>query len=114
MKLSGYIFTNEFAKALSPYFVKLGRVAMPLCRWLALASVAALANGGLVQPADLTLPSSAADHQKDVVDLFTTSYQAYQSVSFRVQLMLVLTCALGIMLGVMTICFQSQSRIRMV
>ena len=87
---------------------------MPLCRWLALASVAALANGGLVQPADLTLPPSAADHQKDVVDLFTTSYKAYQSVSFRVQLMMILTRSVGNMLGVMTICFRSLSRIRMV
>ena len=87
---------------------------MALFRLLALASVVALANGGPVQPADLTLPSSAAAHQKDVVDLFVTSYKAYKSVSFRVQLMMVLTRSVGNMLGVMTICFRSLSRIRMI
>ncbi|KAF8551641.1 glycoside hydrolase family 47 protein [Imleria badia] len=52
---------------------------MPLYRWLALASVAALANGGPVQVPNLTLPSNATAHQKDVVNLFVTSYQAYNA-----------------------------------
>ena len=68
-------------------------------RWLALASVAALANGGPVQEANLQLPSDASTHQQAVVDLFVTSYEAYQSVSLRVQLAMVLTCLQEIRMG---------------
>ena len=93
--------------------VTLERVMMTLRRWLALASVAALANGQ-VQLANLQLPSNASTQQQAVVDLFTTSYEAYQSVSFRVQLAMVLTCGVGNMHGVMTNCFRSRSRIPMI
>ncbi|KAG6377416.1 glycoside hydrolase family 47 protein [Boletus reticuloceps] len=61
---------------------------MTLRRWLALASVAALANGELVQVPNLQLPSTAAAHQKAVVDLFNVSYTAYKSVSFREQVVM--------------------------
>jgi hypothetical protein len=85
-----------------------------LRRWLALASVAALANAGPVQLANLQLPSNASTYQQAVVDLFVVSYQAYQSVFFRAQLAIILTCAVGHMHGVMTNYFQSQSRITMI
>ncbi|KAF8551640.1 glycoside hydrolase family 47 protein [Imleria badia] len=55
---------------------------MTLCRWLALASVAALANGEPVQVANLTLPSSAAAHQQAVANLFVASYQAYKDYAW--------------------------------
>jgi len=87
---------------------------MPLRHWLVLASVAALANGGPVQLANLQLPSCAATHQQAVVDLFVESYKAYQSVSFWVQLTMVLTCDLGHMHGVTMNYFQSRCRIPMI
>ncbi|KAI9569936.1 glycoside hydrolase family 47 protein [Boletus coccyginus] len=59
-----------------------GRAMVPLRRWLVLASVAALANGGPVQLANLQLPSSAATHQQAVVDLFVESYEAYQTYAW--------------------------------
>ena len=79
-----YLGANQPTRTLYHFIVKLGRVAMTFCHWLALASVVALANSGSVQPADLTWLSSAANHQKDGVDLFVTSYEAYKSVSFWV------------------------------
>ena len=88
---------------------------MTLRRWLALASIAALANGDpvTVQLANLQLPSNASTYQQAVVDLFVTSYEAYQSVFFRVQLGMVLTYAAGNTHGVTTTCFRSRSRITM-
>ena len=79
---------------------------MTLRRWLAIASLAALASSGPVQVADLQLPPTAAAHQQAVVDLFDVSYTAYQSVSSSMQVMMNLTCAVGSMLLVMTTCFR--------
>ncbi|KAG9313397.1 glycoside hydrolase family 47 protein [Chiua virens] len=55
---------------------------MTVYHWLVLAFVPLLAHGGRVQLANLTLPSTAAAHQQAVVDLFSTSYEAYQEYAW--------------------------------
>lgn len=88
---------------------------MTLSGWLVLAFIAARVNGGPVQAANLTLPSTAATHQQTVVSLFNVSYEAYKSVSsWQMHLSMALTFTVGNTHGVMMICFQFQSHIMIV